>query len=160
MAAVTSKTVTVEGLSETVDALEELTSATQANVMRRVLLQAGQPIADAARALAPRGPSGNLIASISVVPAQPSKMTRSSRGEYDKQSTVEVVVEAGPVPQSIFQEFGTRNNAAQPFMRPAWHGQRDQALQIITEQMSIEIEKARARAALKAARIAAKIAAG
>ena len=31
--AVTTKTVTVEGLSETIDALEELTSATQANVM-------------------------------------------------------------------------------------------------------------------------------
>lgn len=155
-----TKTVTVEGLSETLDALGELTTATQANVMRRVLLQAGQPIADAATALAPRGPSGNLVASISVAPAQPSKMTRSSRGAYDKQNTVEVVVEAGPVPQSIFQEFGTVHNSARPFMRPAWHGQREQALQIIQEQMSVEIEKARARAAAKAARIAAKIAAG
>jgi HK97 gp10 family phage protein len=160
MALVTSKTVKVEGLSETIDGLEELTSATQANVMRRVLLQAGQPIADAAIALAPRGPTGKLIASISVTPAQPSKMTRSSRGQYDKQNTVEVVVEAGPVPSSIFMEFGTVHNAAQPFMRPAWLGNREQALQIITEQMTIEIEKARARAELKAARIAAKIAAG
>ena len=158
--ATVSKTVTVEGLSETLDALDELTTATQANVMRRVLLAAGQPIADAATALAPRGPSGNLVASISVAPAQPSKMTRSSRAAYDKQNTVEVVVEAGPVPQSIFMEFGTSTNSARPFMRPAWQGQRETALQIITEQMSVEIEKARARAAAKAARIAAKIAAG
>jgi HK97 gp10 family phage protein len=156
---VVSQTVTVEGLSETAAALDEFSKATTANILRRVLLAAGQPIADAAIALAPRGPTGKLEASISVTPAQPSKMTRAGRAAYDKQSMVEVLVEAGPVPQSIFQEFGTVVNSAHPFMRPAWHGQRDNALKIVTEQLAVEIDKAAARAARKAARIAAKVAA-
>lgn len=156
---IVSQTVTVEGLSETAEALQDLTKATQANVLRRVLLAAGEPIAAEARSLAPVA-TGKLLASISVTPAQPSKMTRSGRAAYDKQSQVEVLVEAGPVPESIFQEFGTANNAAHPFMRPAWHGQRDRALQIIAEQLGVEIEKARARAARKVARIAAKIGSG
>jgi HK97 gp10 family phage protein len=153
-----STTVTVEGLSETAAALDEFSKATGANILRRVLLAAGEPIAAAATAMAPRGPTGALIASISVTPAQPSKMTRSGRGSYDKQSKVEVLVEAGPVPESIFQEFGTVHQSAQPFMRPAWEQQRGRALQIVVDQLAVEIEKARARAARKAARIAAAIA--
>jgi HK97 gp10 family phage protein len=152
-----TQTVTVEGLSETAEALDEFSKATTANILRRVLIAAGQPIADAATALAPRGPTGQLIASISVVPAQPSKMTRGGRAAYDKQSQVEVVVEAGPVAESIFQEFGTVHHRAQPFMRPAWQAQRNRALDIVKDQLGIEIEKARARAARKAARIAAQI---
>jgi HK97 gp10 family phage protein len=155
-----TKTVTIEGLSETAAALDEFSKATTANILRRVLLAAGKPIGDAATALAPRGPTGDLIASISVVPAQPSKMTRRGRGAYDKQSQVEVVVEAGPVPESVFMEFGTVNHPAQPFMRPAFHAQQGAALKIIKDQLAVEIEKARARAARKAARIAAKVAAG
>jgi HK97 gp10 family phage protein len=156
---IVSQTVTIEGLSETAEALDEFSKATSANILRRVLLAAGQPIADMAESLAPRGPTGQLEASISVTPAQPSKMTRGGRAAYDKQSQVEVLVEAGPVPQSIFQEFGTIHNAAHPFMRPAWHSQRLNALAIISKQLGDEIEKSRARAARKAARIAAKIAA-
>lgn len=152
-----SQTVTIEGLSETAAALDEFSKATSANILRRVLLAAGAPIGATATALAPRGPTGDLIASISVVPAQPSKMTRGGRGAYDKQSQVEVLVEAGPVAESIFMEFGTIHHPAQPFMRPAWAQQRGRALQIVTEQLSVEIEKARQRAARKVARIAAKI---
>ena len=154
--AVVSQTVTVEGLSESLAALDEFSKATTANILRRVLLAAGQPIADTARSLAPRA-TGALQLSISVVPAQPSKMTRTSRGQYDKQSQVEVVVEAGPVRESITQEFGTSINPAHPFMRPAWQGQRDNALKIIKDQLAVEIDKAAARAARKAARIAAKV---
>jgi HK97 gp10 family phage protein len=160
MALTATQTISIEGVSETAAALDEFSKATSANILRRVLLAAGAPIAAAATALAPRGPTGDLIASISVAPAQPSKMTRSSRGVYDKQSQVEVVVEAGPVRESITQEFGTIHNPAKPFMRPAWAQQRGRALQIVIEQLSVEIEKARQRAARKTARIAAAIGSG
>lgn len=156
--AIVSKTVSIEGLSETAAALDEFSKATTANILRRVLLAAGEPIASVAESLAPRA-TGALALSISVTPAQPSKMTRAGRAAYDKQSKVEVLVEAGPVPESIFQEFGTIHNPAHPFMRPAWQSQRGRALQIVTDQLGVEIEKARARAARKVARIAAKIAA-
>lgn len=153
---VVSKTVTVEGLAETAEALDEFSKATSANILRRVLIAAGEPIAAEARALAPVK-TGALEISISVVPAQPSKMTRTGRGNYDKQSQVEVLVEAGPVVQSITQEFGTSVNPAHPFMRPAWASQRLNALKIVADQLGAEIEKARARAARKVARIAAQI---
>ena len=154
--ATATKLVTVEGLAETAAALDEFSKATSANILRRVLIAAGQPIAETARALAPVK-TGQLVTSISVVPAQPSKMTRSGRGQYDKQSQVEVFVEAGPVAQSITQEFGTIHNSAHPFMRPAWQSQRFAALAIVAKQLGDEIDKAAARAARKVARIAAQI---
>ena len=157
--AIATKLVTVKGLAETAAALDEFSKATSANILRRVLIAAGQPIAETARALAPVK-TGQLVLSISVVPAQPSKMTRSGRGQYDKQSQVEVLVEAGPVVQSITQEFGTSINPAHPFMRPAWESQRYNALAIVAKQLGEEIEKARARAARKVARIAAQIGSG
>jgi HK97 gp10 family phage protein len=155
---ITTKIIRIEGLSETVAGLrDEFSKATAANVVRRALLAGAQPMAETAEALAPRGPTGNLIASISATPAQPSRMTRTGRGSYDKQSEVEVLVEAGPVPESVFQEFGTRHHRAQPFMRPAFDSEKANSLAIIIKQMAVEIEKARQRAARKAARIAAKI---
>lgn len=158
MPLITTKIVKIEGLSETVAGLrDEFSKATTANILRRALLAGAEPVATAAQALAPRGPTGNLVASISATPAQPSRMTRTGKGTYDKQNEVEVLVEAGPVPESVFQEFGTIHHRAQPFMRPAFEGQKANALNIIIKQMAAEIEKARARAARKAARIAAKI---
>lgn len=156
----TTKTVQIDGLSETLEALDEFSKATSANILRRALLAAGAPVAATATALAPRGPTGDLTASISVTPAQPSKMTRAGAGNYDKQSSVEVLVEAGPVVESITQEFGTRHHRAQPFMRPAWDQQQAAALEIFTKQLADELEKARARAARKVARIAAAIGSG
>lgn len=150
----------IEGLSESAEAMADMKKATQANILRRCLLAAGEPIGDAARALAPRGPTGDLIGSIDVVPAQPSKMTRTGRSAYDKQSKVEVVVEAGPVRQAVPVEFGTATMPARPYMRPAWQQNRFRALGIFVENLKPEIEAARARAARKVARIAAQIKAG
>jgi len=147
--------VKVEGLSELAEALEELPKATGANVLRRTLLEAGEPVADQAQSLAPRK-TGALQVSVSVQPASPSKMTRTGKAAYDKQNKVEVVIEAGPNPQSITQEFGTVHHAAHPFMRPAWSAQKMATLERIREKLAEEIEKARARLARKAARLAGK----
>lgn len=66
-------TITVDGLAELDAGLGDLTKATARNVLKRVLLAAGQPMADAARALAPLGSKaegddhpGRLKASIGV----------------------------------------------------------------------------------------------
>jgi bacteriophage HK97-gp10 putative tail-component len=99
------KTFKIEGLKELDDALGELKKATAANVMRRTLIEAGEPTVRAAKALAPYQ-FGHLQKSISIGPASPSKMTSTGRSAYDKKSTVEVIIEAGPAPQSITQEFG------------------------------------------------------
>ena len=144
--------VKVEGLRELADALAELPKATGANVLRRTLLKAGLPIAEMARSLAPRRTGTLAEVSISVTPASPSKMTRTGKGAYDKQSKVEVLVEAGPEPQAITQEFGTVNHPAHPFMRPAWLANKLRALDIIKKDLWEEIEKAAARLARKAAK--------
>jgi HK97 gp10 family phage protein len=158
MPLITTKIIKIEGLSETVAGLrDEFSKATAANIVRRALLAGAQPMAETAQALATRGPTGHLIESISATPAQPSRMTRGGKASYDKQSEVEVLVEAGPVPESVFQEFGTIHHRPQPFMRPAFDGEKANSLAIIIKQMAVEIEKARQRAARKSARIAAKI---
>src|SRR5690606_5127845 len=50
-------TVRVDGLRELNDALEQLPKSTQRSVLRRVGLKALQPVADAARAMAPDDPA-------------------------------------------------------------------------------------------------------
>jgi hypothetical protein len=102
-------------------------------------------------------PRGRRIA-LSISVARPAKQDDESQPRPIRPANrVEVVVEAGPVRESITQEFGTAINPAHPYMRPAWHGQRDNALKIVKEQLGVEIDKAAARAARKAARIAAKV---
>lgn len=148
-------TVRVEGLRELDDALGEMKKATAANILRRTLLKAGAPIEAMAKALAPRKTGRLADVSISLVPASPSKMTRTGRGAYDKKSFVEVLVEAGPEPQAVTQEFGTVNHPPHPFMRPAWLANKMAALAIVKKELWEEIQKAAARAARKAAKLAA-----
>lgn len=143
--------VKLEGLKELEAALGQLPKATGRNVLRRVLKEAGEPIAQAARAKAPRE-TGNLIESIDVG----TRLTRRQTGQHKKQSTVEMHVGSGPNPQSITQEFGTFKEPAQPFMRPAWDSQKRAALDIIYNLLWPEIERAATRHANKLARKAAK----
>lgn len=144
--------VRVEGLRELETALKELPRATAKNVMKRVLMQAGQPVADKAEAAAPVL-SGRLQKSIGIG----SRLTRRQKASSPKQSAVEVYIGVGQsLPQGVFQEFGTSRNAPQPFMRPAWDALGMQVLDDIKRLTWVEIEKAAARLARKAARLAAK----
>ena len=141
----------LEGLKELEQALGELPRATQRNVLRRVLEDAGEPIARAARSRAPRD-VGNLVESIDVS----QRLTRRQKARHQKVAGVEMHVGAGANPQSITQEFGTFKEPAQPFMRPAWDGEKHGAMNLIYNSLWGEIEAAAARAARKAARLARK----
>lgn len=141
----------LEGLKELEQALGQLPRATQRNVLRRVLEDAGEPIAQAARARAPRD-VGNLIESIDVSP----RLTRRQKARHQKVAGVEMHVGAGANPQAITQEFGTFSNAPQPFMRPAYDAEKVGSMNIIYHSLWGEIEKAAQRAARKAARLARK----
>jgi HK97 gp10 family phage protein len=144
-------TVKVEGLRELEAALAELPKATGRNVLRRALKKAGQPIADAGEAYAPRL-SGKLAASYTVS----TKLTRRQRRASKKESPVEVYVGPTPHPKSVQTEFGNAHQAPEPHMRPAWDGNKERALQIIKTDLGDEIQKAADRLAKKAARLAAK----
>lgn len=134
-------------------ALRELPDATAKNVMRRVLLKAGQPIAETAQSLVPVA-EGDLRKSIAVS-TRLSKTQRKKHRKADRDD-VEVFVGAGPHPQAHLQEFGTANHPAQPFLRPAWDQKRRSVLDGIKTAMWTEIRKAAERLAKKTAKAAAK----
>ena len=139
--------VSVEGLREVDAALGELGKATGRNVMRRVALARLEPIAEEMRRLVPVD-SGDLKDGISVTTKNP----RRNR----KRSEVEAHAGPGRHPQAHLQEFGTAHHAPQPFARPAWDGGKDALLEGIADDFWTEIEKAAARQAKKAARLAAR----
>lgn len=145
----------VEGLAELDEALKELPKATARNVLLRVLKWAGQIIADAGEALAPRL-TGGLAQSYTVG----TKLSRRQKKLNRKESDVEVYVGPTPHAKSVQTEFGNVHQAAQPHLRPAWDGNVMKVLDGIREKLAEEIEKARVRLARKAERIAAKIKAG
>lgn len=112
-----SETIEIQGLKECAAALNRLPLATSRAIQRDILMQRGQPIADAARELAPKD-SGDLRDSIAVG----DKLSKRQAGLHHPASAtdVEVFVGAGPLPHAHLMEFGTSRTAAQPFMRPAW----------------------------------------
>ncbi|MCG7508873.1 HK97-gp10 family putative phage morphogenesis protein [Mesorhizobium retamae] len=139
--------VKVEGLRELEQALKQLPKANAKAVLRRTLKEAGEPIAKAARAKAPKFEM-YLSESIDVG----TKLSRRQAGLHKKQSPVEMFVGPGPDPAAHLAEFGSIHGPAQPFMRPAWDENKDQALETIANLTWLEIEKTAARLAKKAAK--------
>ncbi|MBY5733505.1 hypothetical protein HFO26_24960 [Rhizobium leguminosarum] len=144
-------TVNVDGLKELDRALRGLKASTAKSVARRVLMKAGEPIAEAGRAQAPLGPTGNLKASYGVG----TKLTRRQSKLAKKENDVEVYI--GPNdPAAIQTEFGNEHQAPEPHLRPAWDAGKDRALEDIKTGLWAEISKAVARLARKADRLARK----
>lgn len=171
--------VRVEGLRELDANLAKLTRATARNVLRRTLIAAAQPTVAEAQARAPRD-TGALAASIAASArstndvgraeyaaamksgagqgAAVAAMRAARRAAKGEGSFAEVFV--GPTlhersePKARVVEFGggRGNRAPQAFLRPAWDATREQVLNSIREQLAVEIDKAVARAARRAAR--------
>lgn len=148
-------TIEVEGLSDLEEALKELPRATARNVLLRTLKDASQVIADAESAYAPR-----LTGKLALSPSVGTKLTKRQRAQSSKESDVEVYVGPTAHPKSIQTEFGNVHQAAHPHLRPAWDGNVMKVLDTIRDTLEAEIEKARARLARKAERLAIKIRAG
>lgn len=153
------ETVKIEGLRELEAALAELPKATGKNVLKRVLMKRGQPIADAMRAMAPDDPAtgGNdLRSSIAVGTKLSPRQAGLHRKMFrDDKAAVEVFVGAGPLPQAHLQEFGTVHHGPQSYARPAWDENQGTVLDGIAVDLWTEIENAAARVARKKARAAA-----
>lgn len=141
----------VEGLKELDEALKELPKATARNVLLRTLKEQGQPIATAGETYAPKL-TGGLAASYVVS----TKLSRRQRKANKKESDVEVYIGPAPSAKSIQTEFGNAHQAAEPHLRPAWDSNVGRVLMGIANSLSEQIEKARARLARKAARLAKK----
>ncbi len=168
----------VEGLSEMSANLRELSKATARNVLRRILMQAGEPMAETMRRLAPDDPATgapDLRSSIAVSPRLKNSVGKSEfaavmrmggtvaqarsamrdarRAAAGEGSFAEVYVGPGKGgSHGVLQEFGTINHAPQPFARPAWDQHKDEALDIIKRELGGAIDKAVKRARVRRAK--------
>jgi HK97 gp10 family phage protein len=141
--------VKVEGLKELVLGLEELPKATARNVLKRVLTKAGQPTKERMESLAPRD-TGYTAESIGIGPTLNPAQSRSAKKEGKFFAAIYVGSRRGSAAQ--FEEYGTVNAPAHPYLRPAWDATQDGALKIIQTELGTEITKAAARLARKAAK--------
>lgn len=153
----------IEGMKELERDLRKLKDFTARRVGRRAMTAALEPVAAAAKAAAPRSGDGRHMAdSIAVgkrlVPAQAREAPREGKHL--------MLMYVGPKePHAHLVEFGTVERfhrsgksvgrmPAQPFMRPAWDGNREAVLATLTAELRVELDKALARAARRAARAA------
>ena len=148
----------VYGLAETLRALRTFPEvATQRNTLRRALVKAAEPIAVAARALAPddpKTPAPDLKSSIMVA----TQLTKRHR-KGEKENEVEVYVGPTRVPgrfvlnYASFAEYGTANTPAHPYLRPAWEQQKGAVMEILARELRVEFDKTAARLSRKAAKL-------
>ena len=171
--------VQIDGLKELNEALDDFSKSTSGNILKRAVSAAGVVIAEEAARLAPRR-SGELRRGIKVGKAKiisagkaafaqamreggtraeaaaAARAANTQAGGVGRHATVQV----GPTKnlrQAIPQEVGTRFHPPKPYMRPAWDTHQGKAFDEMKNALEDEIEKAKKRAAKKAARIANKI---
>lgn len=150
-------TVRVDGLRELDAMLGELPKATARGVLRRVGIKALQPMAEAARSLAPDDPNTpdpDLESSITVGTKLNKTQASQNRKREDK-SFAEVFMGTNDR-AGVLQEFGTVHHGPQPFMRPAFSQHAEGTIKIVAAELGDEITKTVARRAKRAAAKAAK----
>lgn len=141
----------IDGLAELEKALAELPKATARNTLRRVLKKAAEPVKEAMEARAPRE-TGYTAESIGVSATLNPTNRRDQKAEGKAFAEIHIGSRRGSA--AHLQEFGTVNQSAHPYLRPAWAASGGPALRIITTELAGEIEKARARYARKIAKLA------
>lgn len=123
---------------------------TRKSVARKVLKNAGGPLADRMNNTAPDDPNtpGGLSASHSVSTKLNKSQARQARRN---KSQVEVYVGTND-PAAIQQEYGNINHGPQPYGRQAWDSMRGEILNQIKSDMGDEIVKSAARQAKRNAK--------
>jgi len=165
--------VSVDGLKELDRALGELPKSTAKGVLLRVLRKAGQPIADAAKGFVAKD-TGELRDSIQVsskfdnkvgkaefAAAMKAGLGRVAAGEALRNARRKAIGESfamvfvGPSKakskkdgiKRYVNEYGSVKMAANPYMRPAWDANKNNALTIIKSDLGAEIRETANRAA-------------
>ena len=129
--------------------------------MRRVGVKAMEPMAATARRLAPNDPvTPPLDLQTSIVVATDANVGRGGLTEGEKGTRASIFM--GPTPELeryarvMVQEFGSKNQAAQPYMRPAFKQEAAGVVSSLAGMLRAEIDKVVARAAARAKRLAKK----
>jgi HK97 gp10 family phage protein len=144
--------VKIEGLRELDQALSELPKATARNTLQRALKKGAEHVRDVWQ---PEVPvlSGHYQHSIIVGPS--SKLTGRQKRDAKREGKFFAEMHVGTSdPAGQMLEFGNIHMPANPTARPAWDITQESVLEGIAKDLGDEIEKARARRARKAARLA------
>lgn len=136
--------VEVKGLRELMLALEKLPQEVQKKPVQQALRAAAKPMRDDAMSRVPRE-TGTVQKNIVV---QRSKLYNGKNFVYGVVLRVRNMSKrlkkskgyAGDPFYWKFLEFGTAKMPARPFMRPAFEGNKDKAIQIIRERLARGIE--------------------
>ena len=151
----------LEGVKDLDKALKAMATTTAKGTARRAMQKALEPVAEAARAGAPRA-SGKLIESIGVSAKLTKRQAKLSRKAVGKDELTMHVGATGRHAHLV--EFGTGPRyhkksgkfvgvmPPQPFMRPAWDANRQGVLGSLADHLSSEISKTLARSAARKAR--------
>lgn len=158
-------TLDLKGGKELDAALQELAKTTAKRLARKSMADALDPVLDAAKALAPVGPTGNLKDGVAISHRlNPSQAADAPR---EGQHVLHMYVGSNS-PHAHLVEFGTgprRHKSgkfvgvmpANPWMRPAWDGKSGEVLKRLIDALRAQIEAFAARAAKRAARKAGKV---
>ena len=144
--------VELKGFRELERALaEELPKATAKNVLRRSAMLAMKRVELRAQTLAPRDTGGTAQG----ITTKNVKASRMPGGRYARATGI--MVATGPVGReeggkAAYQEFGTVNQPAQPFMRPAADTEGQAVINDVRSTLIEQIDKAKARIARKLAK--------
>lgn len=120
---------TVKGGKELARRLDALSRKTRGRILESAARAGAEPIRSDAAGRAPKR-TGQLGDEMII--------------EVKKRASTEVTVGVGPSKDAFygkFQEFGTRNHAAQPFLRPAFDAHKDDAVRELGDVLRREILK-------------------
>lgn len=163
--------VSVSGFRELDKALGMLPKATARNVLKRTLDKAAQPIVDEAKSLVPVSEGGGTLRDSIVASTRIKNKTgmaefsaamraglgvdaarsalRAARRANGSDSFAEMFVGPsrgkGVIGYAHIVEFGSVKMSPRPYMRPAWDGQKQRALEIIKAELGGEIIRAARR---------------
>ena len=160
-------TISIAGVKELGDALDEMKKSTAKGVMQRTLKEAATPVQEHAASLTSIGAqrstqmhrAGRLKHIGWRIGTKLNPSQKAAERMVETTSFAVVFVGAAPYTEAITEEFGTiRGVRPHPMLRPAWDAQRLNVLARIISTLKVNIEKTRARAArreaLKAQRLA------
>ncbi|MGF7152515.1 HK97-gp10 family putative phage morphogenesis protein [Novosphingobium gossypii] len=134
--------------SNVLESLEDLKKATERTLLRRMAMQALEPMRDEAKRLAPRH-EGYLRDSIVIG----TNLTAGAAAEMREQPSGGVRVFMGTANRkAIPLEFGSIRARAFPFMRPAFQTKVQAAINFVIDNLETEIVKTAERAAKRAAK--------
>lgn len=129
-----------DGLLDNLKSLEKV--STQKAAVRQAMRKAAKPIIDDAKSNVPVD-SGALRDSIKIGSTLNKSQRKQARSTKEKGAVTQYLGSGGKgARHSHLVEFGTVDQPAQPFLRPAWDAGRDQYLTDLGREMEQTIAKA------------------